>query len=127
MLETLNSHNYSLCKNIMDTTIDNQQATLSYLAGLFEGEGSVIISKISIKGNLNYRAAVQFTNTEIELIKAFASFCDDNNITYHIRGDERPKRKAMVCYQLAPCNTDGRIKILELLSPYFRGVKKEVS
>lgn len=106
--------------------MDNQQETL-YIAGLFEGEGSIQINKINVYGKiLQYRQAIQFTNTEPEIVQRFVNYLKVNAWNYHVHIDKR-ENKSRLCYQVSITKLKDRITFLEKLSPHFAGKKRKES
>lgn len=106
--------------------MDNQQETL-YIAGLFEGEGSIQLNKILVYGKiLQYRGNVQFTNTEPEIIQKFVDYCKVNNWNRHVYTDKR-EGKSKVCYVVTITKIKDRLAFLETISPYFVGKKRKES
>ena len=111
----------------MNTTIGNTQETLiAYTAGLFEGEGSVMLSKINYKQKfIQYRAAIQFTNTEPELCQVFIDTCKKLDIHLHIHTDIRKnKPNSKTCYQISITRLEDRVKFIEFFSPLMHGKKR---
>lgn len=104
--------------------MDNQQETL-YIAGLFEGEGSIQLNKILVYGKiLQYRGNVQFTNTEPEIIQKFVDYCKANNWNRHVYTDKR-EGKSKICYVVTITKIEHRLAFLETISPYFVGKKRK--
>ena len=104
--------------------MDNPQETyVSYIAGLIDGEGSFYLYKVKTRSWESYRACIQFTNTDPELVQAFVDFCKQNLIGYHIYTDKRIG-KAKRCYQVQVTTMDSRIRFIELIKPYLRGIKR---
>lgn len=105
--------------------MDNQQETLNYIAGIFEGEGSIILSKVNCKQKfIQYRGIIQFTNTEPEICQKYIDFCKDNHFHIHVRRDERKsKPNSKICYQISLTRLEDRIRFLETLIPKFVGKK----
>jgi len=110
----------------MDTTIGNTQETLMYIAGLFEGEGCVMLGKINYKQKfIQYRANIQFTNTEPELCEAFLDICKKYGFHYHVRADIRKnKPNSKTCYQIGLTRLEDRVKFIELFKPLMKGKKR---
>lgn len=104
--------------------MDNQQETLRYyIAGLFEGEGSIYIAKVMIYGKqLTYRGAVQFTNTEPEICQKFIDYLKIKNLNFHIRKDVRKGKKT--CYQIQITKSKDRRTFLEDIIPLMVGKKR---
>jgi len=108
--------------------MDNPQETLkSYITGLFEGEGTVALYQISQRNMApQIRAHIQFTNTDADLIRVFASYLKSNGWNYHIRTDKRPKNRLM-CYSITVNKVNDRKLFLDDLMPYMVGEKKEIA
>lgn len=106
--------------------LDNQQDTqTAYIAGLFEGEGSILMNKLNMRQYVQYRCNIQFTNTEVGVNKAFIEFLKSNDLHYHVRADHRKDRR--ICYQITITRTKDKIAFIEKLKPYFVGIRKEIS
>jgi hypothetical protein len=106
--------------------MDNQQETL-YIAGLFEGEGSIQINKILVYGKiLQYRQAVQFTNTEPEIAQRFVDYLKANGWNYHVHIDKR-ENKSRLCYGVTITKLKDRQAFLERMYPHFVGKKRRES
>jgi hypothetical protein len=105
--------------------MDNQQETFRhYIAGLFEGEGSLYIGKVMIYGKqISYRGQVQFTNTEPEICQAFVDYLKLKGYCHHIRKDVRKNRKT--CYQIMITKRQHKIAFLDEFIPLFLGKKKQ--
>ena len=104
--------------------MDNQQETLKYyIAGLFEGEGSLNIGKILIYGKqLSYRGQIQFTNTEPEICQKYVDYLKLKNYSHHIRKDIRKDRK--ICYQIVITKRKDKLAFLEEFTPLMVGKKR---
>lgn len=107
--------------------MDNQQETFKYyIAGLFEGEGSLNIGKILVYGKqLSYRAQVCLTNTEPEISQKFVDYLKLKNYSFHVRPDIRLNRKT--CYQINITKKEHKIAFLEEMTPLFVGKKRQES
>lgn len=110
--------------------MENTQGTLQYIAGLFEGEGSVSLSPIRARTRKGkemeqIRSAVYITNTDTKLISAVRDFLKQNNWSYFIRTDIRPGRR--VCYNLQLTKQSDRLAFLETILPHLIGEKKELA
>lgn len=108
--------------------MDNPQETLkSYITGLFEGEGTVALYQITQRGSIpQIRAHIQFTNTDADLIRVFASYLKNNGWNYYIRTGRRPKNRLM-CYSITVNKVKDRMSFLDDLMPYMVGEKKEIA
>lgn len=106
--------------------MDNQQETLKwYVAGLFEGEGSILIAKVNVYGKqLSYRGLIQFTNTEPEICQKYIDFLKSKNWSYHVRVDVR-KNKHKVCYQIEITKKKDKIAFLNEMCQIFVGKKRK--
>lgn len=106
--------------------MDNQQETLQYIAGLFEGEGSCWITRFtSGQGHKIHRADISFTNTEPEIIQLYVDFLKKHNIKYHLRTDVRKNRKHKVCYEVKLTSHQSKLTFMEMLQPLMAGIKKK--
>lgn len=108
--------------------LDNQQVTeLAYFAGLFDGEGSLMITRHFRKDfeRHTYRGLVQFTNTDPILVNAYCKFLRDMAISYFVHTDDRTDKKRRVCYQVIITALDSQKRWLEVFIPFLRGKKDE--
>jgi len=110
--------------------MENTQGTLQYIAGLFEGEGSVSLSPIRARTRKGkemeqIRSAVYITNTDVKLIQIVIDFLKQNNWSYYVRTDIRPGNK--VCYNLQLTKQAERLDFLKLLLPHLFGDKKQLA
>lgn len=109
--------------------MDNKQVTLTnYIVGLFEGEGSVALTKIMATSNqgkkmAQIRSNVYFTNTDRNLIQTIVDFFKDNNWSYYIRPDIRVGRR--VCYSIQLTKQAEKLSFLEMIKPIIKGDKKK--
>lgn len=109
--------------------MDNQQETLRhYVAGLFEGEGCICLTKTLVYGKqLSYRAVVQFTNTEPEIVQKFIDYLKLKGYAHHIRVEKRPYRNNKTCYAVNITKKKDRILFLNEMTPIFVGKKRKES
>ena len=106
--------------------MDNQQATpieLSYLAGLWDGEGTITVSKGKMKNNnIQYSPRISLGNTEVSMINEIVKTLDKVGIRGYIFTEEKEApRKDM--YKIVISKFDQAKKLLEIILPYLK-VKK---
>lgn len=89
----------------------------SYLAGLIEGDGTIVVDERNSKGRLNY-ASIQmaFAAKDFPLITILAQVIGHGSIS---------KRKIAAAYIYTINNASGLIKIFNLLNGKIRGPKVE--
>lgn len=96
---------------------------LAYTAGLFDGEGSVGISKQTerkCKTGYYYRLWVSMSNTDQEIIYWLEKHFGGSAIQRKVNGD---RYKNQYQWALAPKNA---INFLKLISPYVRIKKQQI-
>lgn len=107
--------------------MDNQQETYKafYVAGLFDGEGSLTISryKRAATDKTMYQAQILFTNTDDRIIKEYVDFLKHHAIAHHIRADDRTGKGRKICYNVQVAALDSQRRWLELMAPYLVGKK----
>ena len=92
-------------------TIDDD---LNWAAGMFEGEGSIIINKNkSPKGVINYILRCKVPNTDLEIIDFFHERWPGSKLAERPRGNQRPQRNWIVSGKQAGV-------FLQKLQPYLR-------
>jgi hypothetical protein len=99
---------------------------IDYVAGLFDGEGSIMITRYLRNDwkKHSYRGYIQLTNTETVLISEYVKFLQANNLAYRIHTDDRgPDKK--VCYQVSISGMDSQKRWLELMIPHLIGKKAQ--
>jgi hypothetical protein len=108
--------------------LDNQQETFkAYIAGLFEGEGSIHMGKLLVNKSktVSYRANANFTNTEPEICDAFVRYLKERDLHYHLETEKRKDGKnRKVCYKISLTRVGDRKRFVEELLPYFVGKKR---
>ena len=111
-----------------DKTMDNQQATdikLIYLAGLMDGEGCFTINLIRArKSTPRYKATIQFTNTDVNLVNFFIDFCKKRNLVTYTRVRTGNKRRRD-CYDVKITSLKSMKTFCEMIIPHLIGKKSE--
>jgi hypothetical protein len=111
--------------------LGNQQETImniDYVAGLFDGEGCLMIirSRRNDIDRYNYRALIQLTNCETVIVSEYVKFVKANNLPYRVYTDDRTHLdKSQVCYQVSIGSLDGMKRWLELMIPHLVGKKAQ--
>jgi hypothetical protein len=101
----------------------NQQETLAYLGGLFDGEGHFGIGRIQKGSNYAYKAEIAFSNTDPLLVNFLTDFLIKQRIAYFIR----LRAKSSVGknqYEISINALSSQKKFLELIIPFLVGMKQ---
>lgn len=106
---------------------DNQQETLAYLGGLFDGEGSFDIDRINPtkQKGIKYRGCISLSNTDSALINVLTGFLDEEGLRYHIATRTGKLKHHLTQYKVSINHLESQRIFLELIIPYLRGVKKD--
>lgn len=105
---------------------NNQQETLAYLGGLWDGEGHFGISKLTGKnGKFSYKVSVAISNTDPALINVFTDFCDSENLAYHIRVRAESANGRRTQYEIQMTGLKSTEKFVAMIIPYLKGWKKD--
>lgn len=126
MLEQLDKDVEVLSTQQTDTRV-NQQETLAYLGGLFDGEGTFGINRINptkSKG-IKYRANIALSNTDAALINALTDLLDEEGLRYHIATRQGRLKHHLTQYTVSIIHLESQSLFLELIIPCLRGVKKD--
>jgi hypothetical protein len=110
----------------MDETIGNQQVTshqLAWMAGIWDGEGSFVISYYSDRQS--FAAAVQLTNSSPEMINEVVKIINIHGITGHLYLEPLRTKKHKRCYHLKISRFENMIKITKLMFPYLIAKKAQ--
>jgi hypothetical protein len=105
------------------TLSNNQQVTLDYIGGLWDGEGHFSICKIQSKKRIFYKAQVAISNTDPLLINLFTDFLKDNNIAFYIRL-RAVSSVGKNQYEVSINALDSQRRFLEMVIPCLMGLKK---
>ena len=142
MRETPKAARYYLCKNSRDDTVDNPQQTIDradigWLAGVIDGEGSVLLFLGVRKGKLNnVSPQVIIGNTDTALIDKYVDICRRLRIGVHV-SERKPRpggapgmapKRAKAYKPLYAASTTGFMRVktmLEVVTPYLVGAKAE--
>lgn len=100
---------------------------LAYLAGLWDGEGTITIFKNrSNNGYEKLCPTLGIVNTDLEIINAVLSILDKLKVSFHIFEKEGKKKdKHKLCYQLTSRNSRYIEVVLQAMLPYLRGKKSQ--
>lgn len=105
---------------------NNQQETLAYLGGLWDGEGHFGIDKLTGKnGKFAYKAFIAISNTDPALINAFTDFCDSEKISYHIRIRAESAKGRRQQYEIQITGLSSVERFVAMIIPFLRGWKRE--
>lgn len=101
--------------------------TIDYVAGLFDGEGSLMITRYLRKGEAkhSYRGYVQLTNSNPVIVSEYIKFLRAHDLPYHVHTDDRSDAGKKICYQVSVTGMDGIKRWLELMMPHLIGKKAE--
>ncbi len=111
------------------TGADNQHATLrlAWLAGIIDGEGSLMIPRYHRNGNPRYGYRVSISNTNVSIINRCKEILDVLQIKYcnytQDRGKDGLRRK--ITHQIHITNKKGILITLENIIPLLVGKKKQ--
>lgn len=131
MLETPKAMTPTNGTESMDGTMDNQQETrltereLAYMAGLFDGEGTIGIFKVEFKSkpNKTFRPIIQFVNTDLRLIAKFTNIAKALGCTYYMHTDNKSHRKT--CYTVQITRFHMQKIWLETFIPFLVGKREQ--
>lgn len=101
--------------------------TTEYFAGIFDGEGSLLITchyRSDVKKN-HYRGYIQFTNTNPQSVASYVRHIDSLGLPRHIRRDDRSKKGRKLCYQVIIPGLGGQKRWLQEFIPWLDGKKAE--
>jgi len=97
---------------------------LAWLAGLWDGEGSITAFRHKEKGgNIKIKPCLVLTNTNVELINEAVKILDTLDIRMHVIDYTRPKSKRI--YQLTTSKLSNLKKFCHVLTPYLIGKKAQ--
>jgi hypothetical protein len=109
-----------------DVTMGNQQITPQYVAGLWDGEGTITITfaKVVRKKYFKYASFVGMSNTDIRLIDVVRQYCDSLKCGTYIRvNNVKGNRKVQYSIQLT--TLESRLRFLESVYPYLISKKEQ--
>lgn len=106
---------------------DNQREDIliAYLAGLIDGEGSIMIVKHKESWGYKYQICISFVNTNRKVVEMVSKFLGNQTIFEHEPGQYGFKGN-YTCYK---CKVTGTVKVLEPLKkllPYLV-IKKDLA
>jgi len=97
---------------------------LSWLAGLWDGEGSITIFRQREKnGSVKLKPCLVLTNTDENIINHAVKILDSYEIKFHVIDYTRPRCKRV--YQLTTSKLENLNKFCEILTPYLVGKKAQ--
>jgi len=105
---------------------DNQQVTpeqIAWLAGIWDGEGTFVVSPL--KNGKYYSAAASVVNTSPEMIRRITQILDGLEITGHLYLEKMRTKKHKRCYHITIRNYKILKKFIILLLPYLVAKKKQ--
>ena len=112
--------------------MDNQQPTrlterdLAYMAGLFDGEGTIGIFKVQFKSKpaKTFRPVIQFVNTDLRLIAIFTNIAKALGCTYYIHADHKNHRLKK-CYTVQITRLHMQQSWLKTFIPFLVGKREQ--
>ena len=131
MLENLKGI-YMVLTRQQSMSADNQQGTdpwVAWLAGIFDGEGSVGIYARKFKGRpyTNYTMRITITNTSIALLDKIKAILDHKGLSYYVKENERQNHKNWrPRWQMLFTGFSRTYLFLKLIRPYVVGKAREV-
>ncbi len=106
---------------------ENPQATLvdlAYLAGLWDGEGYVGITKSDRKDKrANYQAQMVIVNTDINIINEIVKILDNLHVSAYLNTQDDNHPKHAVKYMVAIRKLSAIKQLVDVLLPFMRGKK----
>jgi len=108
-------------ENIKITSLETgelDEVKKAYLAGLFDGEGSISIRKYRERGHLNIMVSV--TNTDPDAIMSFSRLAEGRMVK-----EDRTKRGWKPVFRFIVSTYDSIVKFLEALLPYLKIKKRQ--
>jgi len=109
-------------------TISRKDLKTAWVAGLFDGEGSVGLYAFTRADGKNPSIIKRLTieNTNFELVDSFIEFLKEHKIKYYYWKPNlrRGRTNSPICAATV-CSYRGCKKLLELLLPYLVGKKKQ--
>jgi len=101
---------------------------LSWLAGFWEGEGSVSIFRNKREtGTMKLTMTLTIVNTDPSLILEVLKIADELGVKFHLFEMKRDNIKHATAYQLTNRRLESSKIFLEAISPYMKGQKKQIS
>ena len=78
----------------MDTTIGNQQVkiTWQWLAGFYDGEGCLMLSKSTSKGYIRYSPQIDLVNTNHVVMQAIVDFLASHDISVYVNYSKQHRK-----------------------------------
>ena len=97
----------------------------AYLAGLWDGDGSITVWKWTRKDNGTERLvpSMVFVNTNPDLVEVAQEFLDTLGLHFNLHVIKRPRAKD--CFQLTSTNHATLLKAAKALLPHLRGKKRQ--
>lgn len=99
------------------------EVDLAWLAGIWDGEGSVFIAKQVQSKRVQYRATISMDNTDAGIISEAVRILNEIGIQVHV-SESLKKGSTKTVYRIASSNTLYVQKFIEKVSPYLKGEKK---
>lgn len=101
---------------------------LSWLAGFWEGEGSISIFKHQrAGGTMKLKTCLTIVNTDPTLILKVLKIADSLGVTFHLFENKHDNPKWANAYALTCQRLDSSKIFLEALLPYMFGQKKQIA
>ena len=92
----------------------------SYVAGFFDGEGSVVLVRSRWNGSEKVYPTINFTNTCNDVVLWVKEFLEQYDITIHYRAKNRPTVNRLVVYELAISDKKSIMEFINHIRPYLK-------
>jgi len=114
---------------------DNQQVNtlmnikkLSWLAGLWEGEGSISVFRNRREnGKMKLSITISIVNTDPTLILEVLKVAKEIGVNFHLFENKHKNPRWATSYSISCRRLDGCKKFIEAISPHMIGQKKQIA
>lgn len=97
---------------------------IAWLAGLWDGEGSITIFRHVEKGGyVKLKPCLVLTNTDVNIINEATKILDSLDIRMHVVDYTRPRSKRI--YQLTTSKLDNLKRFCEIFTPFLIGKRAQ--
>ena len=102
-----------------------QEKDLAWLAGIWEGEGSILLysRQFPDTGRLQICPSLEVSNTDIHIINEVRKILEEMGCNFNWR-QYRPKKGTKDCYRLSSGHAGHIETFLNYVLPFIRGEKK---
>lgn len=99
---------------------------LAWLAGIWDGEGSIAIFKHREKdGCIKYCSTINVVNNNLTIINEIIKICDELGVGFHLQEKERKSENHAQSYELITRKFKTIKKLMEVILPYLVGKKAQ--